>query len=532
MQTHCLFRDHTKSSCQVQDRKSNCSKNHLRDHMVPKTWSHNAFVSKPHEYQVCSQEESSSDEETRWRTNSDVRIRSRTRRNSCESDESWWVSNDVSGQNVMRLLLHRARVNIHEPTPRTLSRELVALINRLGLWRKHACTFFSHDTSCEIGVSIHYELKRSPTWASVRVLHDALQKTTLFGEREVDGQRGRGIWRGLEEMCRIQIFSRTTAAHATATSTSARSEQCFSDTGSESFSSALRGGRRTTISFCHLRSDRWFSSSVGCGVVVRTDYLSNRLHNTICAVCFLFLFVVFPLFSSCSLLTPCFWRVIFGWKMFRLCFAPSRRKIAVHGEKDAPTWRRQQDRGKVKADDDELGLLCFDKFFDCEHSDCVEKPGDTQSTLSNRLVKYRKLDAGDRNRDAASSFQLWQKDTFSGRKYSEICRPRRSRISRKLRRFGIRRQWRRLATQSPYFQNYVLHMEKVFSIMRQIWSQSDGSNERLRCEHSDMVYNHVCHTSSCSSSREKYTENLRSPKNQPLKSLRQFFEVTGKLITD
>ena len=51
------------------------------------------------------------------------------------------------------------------------------------------------------------------------------------------------------------------------------------------------------------------------------------------------------------------------------------------GEKGARTGRRQQDRGKVKADDDELGRLCLDEFFDCEQSDCVERPGDTQSTL-------------------------------------------------------------------------------------------------------------------------------------------------------
>ena len=58
------------------------------------------------------------------------------------------------------------------------------------------------------------------------------------------------------------------------------------------------------------------------------------------------------------------------------------------GEKDARTGRRRQDRGNVKADDDEPGRHCFDKFFNCEQSDCVEKPGDTQSTLSNRLVKF------------------------------------------------------------------------------------------------------------------------------------------------
>ena len=59
------------------------------------------------------------------------------------------------------------------------------------------------------------------------------------------------------------------------------------------------------------------------------------------------------------------------------------------GEKDARIGRRQQDRGKVKADDDDPDLVCLDKFFDCELSDCGEKPGDTQSTLSSRLVKYR-----------------------------------------------------------------------------------------------------------------------------------------------
>ena len=50
-------------------------------------------------------------------------------------------------------------------------------------------------------------------------------------------------------------------------------------------------------------------------------------------------------------------------------------------------------RGKVKADDDELGHLCLDKFFDCEQSDCNEKSGETQSTLS-------------------SSSQGWHNDAF------------------------------------------------------------------------------------------------------------------------
>ena len=35
------------------------------------------------------------------------------------------------------------------------------------------------------------------------------------------------------------------------------------------------------------------------------------------------------------------------------------------GEKDARTGRGEQDRDKAKADDDELGLVCLDKFLDC-----------------------------------------------------------------------------------------------------------------------------------------------------------------------
>ena len=47
----------------------------------------------------------------------------------------------------------------------------------------------------------------------------------------------------------------------------------------------------------------------------------------------------------------------------------------------------------------------------------------------------------------------------------------------------------------------VPHMEKVFLDREtKIWSQSDGSNERPRCEHSYMGYIYVCYSSSCSSS--------------------------------
>ena len=41
------------------------------------------------------------------------------------------------------------------------------------------------------------------------------------------------------------------------------------------------------------------------------------------------------------------------------------------GEKDARTIRGKQDCGEIQAE-----------FFSCEQSDCVEKPGDTQSFKS------------------------------------------------------------------------------------------------------------------------------------------------------
>ena len=43
---------------------------------------------------------------------------------------------------------------------------------------------------------------------------------------------------------------------------------------------------------------------------------------------------------------------------------------------------------KVKTDV-EAGLACCDKFFDRAKSNCTEKSGDTQGTLSTRLEEYR-----------------------------------------------------------------------------------------------------------------------------------------------
>ena len=135
---------------------------------------------------------------------------------------------------------------------------------------------------------------------------------------------------------------------------------------------------------------------------------------------------------------------------------------------------------KSKADEDEPRLHCLDKFFDCTDSGFVEKSGDIQSTLSNRLVKYRNTWRKRINRDAASSSQGWQKRCSSGCRYEETRRDRRrprtpefpwrfnkyeeTRRFRKLRH----RRWRwNLATQSPPINKYVPHLEKVFSVLRQ-----------------------------------------------------------------
>ena len=49
------------------------------------------------------------------------------------------------------------------------------------------------------------------------------------------------------------------------------------------------------------------------------------------------------------------------------------------------------------------------KFFDC---DCVEKPRELRAPCQNYWTSTGSLDARDRNHDAASSSQRWQKDAF------------------------------------------------------------------------------------------------------------------------
>ena len=130
-----------------------------------------------------------------------------------------------------------------------------------------------------------------------------------------------------------------------------------------------------------------------------------------------------------------------------------------------------------------LGLHCLDKFFDCEQSDCVEKSGDTQSTLSNRLVKYRDI---------------------SGRKYRETCRDRRRNLGTE----GNDEDWSHNLHIST---NYVQHTEKVFSNVRQRFGLSPTHqmknldvNTAVRGIFMSVTFQAAVHLGM------DYTENLRS----------------------
>ena len=194
---------------------------------------------------------------------------------------------------------------------------------------------------------------------------------------------------------------------------------------------------------------------------------------------------------------------LFNISLFRsLCCSQnsSLTSCTNYGEKDARTGRRRQDSGKVKADDDEPGLHCLHKFFDCAESGCVEKPGDTQSTLLNRLVKYRDTWRKRSQSRRGVEFSRMAKRCSSGCRYEEIRRDRRRPgtpefpwrlistlvASGKLRN---RRQWQKLATQSPYINKLrAAHGEGFLDRETKIWSQADRSNEGPRSQHSFLVY--------------------------------------------
>ena len=158
---------------------------------------------------------------------------------------------------------------------------------------------------------------------------------------------------------------------------------------------------------------------------------------------------------------------------------------------------RKEETGNVKVDDDERGLHCLDKFFDCAESGCVEKAGDTRCTRSNRWVQYREtwrkkktIETQRRVLKDGRKMQFWmlvrgnssrQKKTKNTWIFLKIQQVRGTRRFRKLRN---RRQWHNLPHKSH----------------TKIGSRSNGWNEEPRCEHSSLGYVSVCHSSSSSSS--------------------------------
>ena len=157
-------------------------------------------------------------------------------------------------------------------------------------------------------------------------------------------------------------------------------------------------------------------------------------------------------------------------------------------------------RGKVKADDDELGHLCISTSSSTVKSPIATKSGETHSTLSSRVLKD----------GTKMHFWTYVQGNLSSQDIQTIQKTQETREPKAI---------------GQTISKGLLNRETT------IWSQSDGSNERPRCEHNDVGYIHVCDFSSCNLGKD-YTENLRSTKNQPLKSLRQIFQVTENLITD
>ena len=123
-----------------------------------------------------------------------------------------------------------------------------------------------------------------------------------------------------------------------------------------------------------------------------------------------------------------------------------------------------------------------------------------------------------------------------GRKYRETCRPgyqgypRTPGNSGDSEAEGNDKDWPHHLHSSP---DYVLPMEKVFSIVRQRYGRSPtdemkdlDENTAIRQIFMSVTLLAAVHL------RKDDTINLRSTKNQPKKSFRELLQVTGRLITD
>ena len=151
----------------------------------------------------------------------------------------------------------------------------------------------------------------------------------------------------------------------------------------------------------------------------------------------------------------------------------------------------------------------LDKFFDSAESGCVEKPGDTQSTLSNRLVKYWETWRERTQSRRSVEFSRMAKRCISWCRYDKTRRDRRRPGTPELSwRFSKYEENSSLQeTQKPKAATKVGHTittcqqitcctwRKVSSIVRPRYGLSPTD---VRCEHSSMGF-FWC-LSSCSSS--------------------------------
>ena len=214
-------------------------------------------------------------------------------------------------------------------------------------------------------------------------------------------------------------------------------------------------------------------------------------------------------------------------------------------KKDARTGRREQDRGKAKAD------TCLDKFFGCAESDCVEKKslGILKAPCQNDWTSAGRPGAREFNPDAASSSLALQKDTVLdvGTRKLVATEEDQEHLNYPVDRVSTRkivaagnsetdgsdRAWPHILNIFHMSTNYVLHMEKVFSIVRRRYGLSPTDqvknldvNEALRGIFVLVTLQGAVHLG------KDFTDKFRSTKNQPKKSLRESFQVTERWITD
>ena len=163
---------------------------------------------------------------------------------------------------------------------------------------------------------------------------------------------------------------------------------------------------------------------------------------------------------------------------------------------------------KIKANGDELGQCCSCKFFICEQSDCVEKPGDTQGLKSTDWVfreTRRKIKAKFQSRRSVEFSRgepvATDKDQESLNYPELICtgypgNPGTAGNSEDSETEG--RLWPHHFHVSP---DCVPHMEKVLTIVRQTYGRSPTDDLKdLDVNTAIWGIFYVCHSSGCSSS--------------------------------